>query len=264
MIANVLSIAGTDPSGGAGIQADLKTFSALGAYGMCVVTAVVAQNTHGVRSFQALDADFVGEQIDAVLDDVRVDAIKVGMTANAEIVRVIAHRIDRYELRNIVIDPVMAAKSGDPLLAKDAIEAVRDELVPRATVITPNLPEADLLLGRSLTHSLEEMADRAVELHRLGPDWVLLTGGHLDNAESVDILYGGDTPQHVSAPRIDTKNDHGTGCTLSSAIAALLPHNSVADAVADAKRYLSRALAASQQLQVGSGHGPVHHFYRLW
>jgi hydroxymethylpyrimidine/phosphomethylpyrimidine kinase len=264
VIANVLSIAGTDPSGGASIQADLKTFSALGAYGMCVVTAVVAQNTHGVRSFQALDAAFVGEQIGAVLDDVRVDAIKVGMTANAEIVRVIAQQIDHYELRNIVIDPVMAAKSGDPLLAKDAIEAVRDELVPRATVITPNLPEADLLLDRSPMHSLEEMTDRAVDLHHLGPDWVLLTGGHLDNAESVDILYGGDTLQNVSGPRIDTKNDHGTGCTLSSAIAALLPHKPVAEAVADAKRYLSDALAASQDLQVGSGHGPVHHFYRQW
>ncbi|MBR8049484.1 MULTISPECIES: bifunctional hydroxymethylpyrimidine kinase/phosphomethylpyrimidine kinase [Pseudomonadota] len=264
MIANVLSIAGTDPSGGAGIQADLKTFSALGAYGMSVITAVVAQNTRGVRSFQALDADFVGEQIDAVLDDVRVDAIKIGMVANAEIAQAIVQRIDSYELRNIVVDPVMAAKSGDPLLATNAIAAVRDELVPRATVITPNLPEAGLLLDRSPARSLEAMDDCAAELHRLGPAWVLLTGGHLDSAESVDILYDGDMPQHVSAPRIDTKNDHGTGCTLSSAIAALLPHNSVPDAVAAAKRYLSNALAASQQLQVGGGHGPVHHFYAQW
>ncbi|MGO2136968.1 MULTISPECIES: bifunctional hydroxymethylpyrimidine kinase/phosphomethylpyrimidine kinase [Gammaproteobacteria] len=264
MIANVLSIAGTDPSGGAGIQADLKTFSALGAYGMSVITAVVAQNTRGVRSFKALDADFVGEQIDAVLDDVRVDAIKIGMVANAEIAQVIAHRIDHYKLRNIVVDPVMAAKSSDPLLAADAIATVRDELVPRATVITPNLPEAGLLLDRSPAHSLEAMDGCSAELHRLGPAWVVLTGGHLDSAESVDILYGGDIPQHISAPRISTKNDHGTGCTLSSAIAALLPHSSVPNAVADAKHYLSGALAASEQLQVGGGHGPVHHFYALW
>jgi hydroxymethylpyrimidine/phosphomethylpyrimidine kinase len=146
MIANVLSIAGTDPSGRAGIQADLKTFSALGAYGMSVIAAVVAQNTRGVRSFQALDADFVGEQIDAVLDDVRVDAIKIGMIANAEIAQAIAQRSDYYGLHNVVVDPVMAAKSGDPLPAADAIAVVRDELLPRATVMTPNLPEADLLL----------------------------------------------------------------------------------------------------------------------
>src|SRR5699024_2293158 len=146
MIANILSIAGTDPSGGAGIQADLKTFSALGTYGMAVITAVVAQNTRGVRSFQALDASFVGDQIDAVLDDVRVDAVKIGMVANAEIARTIAERIERYALRNVVVDPVMAAKSGDPLLAPDAVAAVRDGLVPRARVITPNLPEAGLLL----------------------------------------------------------------------------------------------------------------------
>lgn len=264
MIANVLSIAGTDPSGGAGIQADLKTFSALGAYGMSAITAVVAQNTRGVRSFQALHADFVGEQIDAVLDDVRIDAIKIGMIANAEIAQAIAQRIDHYELHNVVVDPVMVAKSGDSLLNADAIVAVRDELVPRATVLTPNLPEAGLLLDCSPARSLEEMDDHATELHRHGPAWVLLTGGHLNSAESVDSLYGGDISQHISAPRVDTNNDHGTGCTLSSAIAALLPHSSVPSAVANAKRYLSNAMAASQLLQVGSGHGPVHHFYAQW
>lgn len=264
MIANVLSIAGTDPTGGAGIHADLKTFSALGTYGMAVVTAVVAQNTRGVQSFQALGADFVGEQIDAVLDDVRVDAVKIGMVANAEIAQTIVERIDRHGLRNVVVDPVMAAKSGDPLLARDAIAVVRDGLVPRASVITPNLPEAGLLLDHAPAGTLDEMETCAGALHKLGPAWVLLTGGHLDSAESVDILCGGDNLEHISAERIDTTNDHGTGCTLSSAIAALLPHKSVPDAVAGAKHYLSAALAASHQLQVGGGHGPVHHFYAQW
>lgn len=264
MIANVLSIAGTDPSGGAGMQADLKTFSALGAYGLGVVTAVVAQNTRGVRSFQALDAGFVGEQIDAVMDDVRVDAVKIGMVANAEIANAIVERLERYRCPHVVVDPVMAAKSGDTLLAGDAVAAVRDGLVPRASVITPNLPEGDLLLEAAPARSLEEMTARAVELHRLGPAWVLLTGGHMDGAESVDILYGGDTPQRFGAQRVETKNDHGTGCTLSSAIAALLPHLAVPAAVDRAKRYLSEALAASTRLQVGGGHGPVHHFYALW
>jgi hydroxymethylpyrimidine/phosphomethylpyrimidine kinase len=264
MIANVLSIAGTDPSGGAGLQADLKTFSALGAYGMAVTTAVVAQNTQGVRGFEALDPGFVGQQLDAVLDDVRVDAVKIGMVANAGIARAITERIDRYKLRQVVLDPVMAAKSGDTLLAEDAIAAVREELVPRATVITPNLPEAGLLLERAPAWSVEEMAELVVDLHRLGPAWVLLKGGHLDGAESVDFLYDGNTPRRLTAPRVDTRNDHGTGCTLSSAIAALLAHQSVPDATAQAKRYLSDALAASETLQVGQGHGPVHHFHALW
>lgn len=265
MVANVLSIAGTDPSGGAGLPADIKTFSALGTYGMGVVTAVVAQNTQGVRGFQPLDPDFVGQQLDAVMDDVRVDAVKIGMVANAGIVRALAERIDRYSISNVVLDPVMAAKSGDTLLAADAITAVREELVPRATIITPNLPEAELLLDCTPAWTHEQMGERAVELHALGPSWVLLKGGHMAGADSVDFLYGAnETPQRLAAPRIDTHNDHGTGCTLSSAIAALLPSLSVPDATARAKHYLSQSLAASSTLNVGHGHGPVHHFHQLW
>lgn len=260
MIANVLSIAGTDPSGGAGIQ----TFSALGSYGMAVVTAVVAQNTCGVRSFESLDAGFVGEQIDAVLDDVRVDAVKIGMVANAAIANIIAEKIERSQLRHIVVDPVMAAKSGDRLLAEDAIDVVRNRLIPAASVTTPNLPEADLLLNSPPARSLKEASARATELYQFGSRWVLLTGGHLDGAESVDILYDGDKTRHIRAQRINTKNDHGTGCTLSSAIAALLPHYSMPVAVEKAKHYLSDALAASGQLHVGRGHGPVHHFHAHW
>lgn len=265
MIANVLTIAGTDPSGGAGIQADIKTFSALGAYAASVVTAVVAQNTQGVRSFLALEPAFVADQIDAVFEDVRIDAVKIGMVANAGIAEVIAGRLRHHGAANIVLDPVMVAKSGHKLLDPDAVAAVRDLLVPLSIVITPNLPEAAVLLGIDAEWTLEEMRKRAAELHRLGPRWVLLKGGHLVGAEdSTDLLYDGQRRIEMSAPRIATKNDHGTGCTLSAAIAALLSSNPVEDSVRLAKSYMHGALAASDQLDVGHGHGPLHHFYRLW
>ena len=264
-IANVLSIAGTDPTGGAGIQADIKTFSALGAYAMSAITAVVAQNTQGVRSFVALDPGFVAEQIDAVFDDVRVDAVKIGMVATEAIAETIAERLRHHGARNIVFDPVMVAKSGDHLLTPDAVAAIRDRLVPLATVITPNLPEAGVLLGVEPAWSLDEMRARAGDLLKLGPRWVLLKGGHLDDAAaSVDLLHGTSGTIELSAPRIRTRNDHGTGCTLSAAIAALLPCHPMEDSVRLAKGYLHGALAASDQLDVGHGHGPLHHFHRLW
>lgn len=265
MIANVMTIAGTDPTGGAGIQADSKTFSALGAYAMSAITAVVAQNTQGVRSFVALEPAFVADQIDAVFDDVRVDAIKIGMVANAAIVHAIADRLAHHRPRFIVFDPVMVAKSGHHLLLPDAIEAIRDRLVPLSTVITPNLPEASVLLQQTPEWTLDAMRAHAPELLTLGARWVLLKGGHLEGtAESTDLLCGAEGMRELRAPRIATKNSHGTGCTLSAAIAALLPHHPMEDAVRRAKVYLQGALAASDQLQVGKGHGPLHHFHDLW
>src|SRR5690242_1850182 len=264
MIANVLSIAGSDPSGGAGIQADLKTFAALGAYGMAVIAALTAQNTQGVRSFQAVDANFVAEQIDAIFADVRVDAVKIGMVATAEIATAIADRLRRHGARNVVLDPVMVAKSGHHLLQADAIAALRDTLVPLAQVVTPNLPEAGVLLGRAEPSSLAEMQQAVRALFGLGPKWVLLKGGHLSGEDSTDLLFDGTTVTELPARRIATQNTHGTGCTLSSAIAALLPRFDMVEAVRRAKAYLTDAIAASAQLSVGSGHGPVHHFHAIW
>lgn len=265
MIANVLTIAGTDPSGGAGIQADIKTFSALGAYACSAVTAVVAQNTQGVRSFLALEPQFVADQIDAVFDDIRIDAVKIGMIANAGIAEAVADRLRHHGAKNIVLDPVMVAKSGHALLAPEAVAAVRGLLAPLATVITPNLPEAAVLLGRADSWTAEAMAAALPDLLALGPDWVLLKGGHLpDSAESTDLLAGPGGVTRFPAPRIATANGHGTGCTLSSAIAALLPSLGMVEAVGAAKAYLHAALAESGRLDVGRGSGPVHHFHALW
>lgn len=264
-IANVLSIAGTDPIGGAGIQADIKTFSALGAYGMAVITAVVAQNTQGVRSITALDPSFVGEQIDAVFEDVRVDAVKIGMVATAAIAETIAARLRHHGAKKIVLDPVLAATSRHGLLEQGALQAVREILLPICTLVTPNLPEAARLLAARPAWSLEEMRARVVELHALGPEWVLLKGGHLEGVtECVDVLFGGRGVVELSAPRIVTKNGRGTGCALSSGIAAFLPRLPVEDSVRAAKDFLSRALAASDALDVGHGSGPLHHFHALW
>lgn len=276
-IPHILSIAGTDPTGGAGIQADLKAFSAHGTYGMSVITAVVAQNTRGVRSFKALDPEFVFDQLAAVFEDVRVDAVKIGMVANAAITHAIARALDQYAACPVVLDPVMVAKSGHHLLDESAVKAVLDELVPRSTIITPNLPEASVLLGlKKDIESLEEMRARVADLHAMGSDWVLLKGGHLPSDESVDILHGEFTHE-FTAPRINTKNTHGTGCTLSASIAALLPASGraagqapgagsmdVVTSVRTAKEYLTEALRHADELTVGSGHGPVHHFHALW
>ncbi|AHI18709.1 phosphomethylpyrimidine kinase [Corynebacterium casei LMG S-19264] len=264
MIPNVLTIAGTDPTGGAGIQADLKAFSANGAYGMSVVTAVVAQNTRGVGSIVAMEPEFVAEQIAAVFEDVRVDAVKIGMVANADIADAIRQSLDTYAQCPVVLDPVMVAKSGDHLMQQDDVEAIRERLVPRATLITPNLPEASVLLDRDVEmSSLEEMHASLEELRALGSQWVLLKGGHLGGEESIDILTGHETVE-LTAPRVDTINDHGTGCTLSAAIAALLPRHGYIDAVRQAKKYLTAALRHADELDVGAGHGPVHHFHALW
>jgi hydroxymethylpyrimidine/phosphomethylpyrimidine kinase len=264
MIANVLSIAGSDPSGGAGIQADLKTFSALGAYGMSVVTALTAQNTRGVRSFQVVDPAFVADQIDAIFEDVRVDAVKIGMVATAEVAAVIAERLRRHAARNVVLDPVMVAKSGDRLLQDDAVAAIRDLLVPLAQIITPNLPEAAVLIAGAIPASLADMRQTMRDLYRLGSHFVLLKGGHLAGDDSTDLLFDGVTMTELPAHRIVTRNTHGTGCTLSAAIAALLPRLDMVEAARQAKAYLTAALVASDRLTVGGGHGPVHHFHALW
>src|SRR5690242_6177935 len=263
MIANVLSIAGSDPSGGAGIQADLKTFSARGAYGRAGIAALTAQTAQGVRSFQAVDANFVAEQIDAIFADVRVDAVKIGMVATAEIATAVADRLRHHGARNIVLDPVMVAKSGHHLLRDDAVAALRDTLVPIARVITPNLPEAGVLIGEPTPATHEDMRRVVRELRRLGPEWVLLKGGHLTGDDSTDLLFDGRTTTELPGRRIDTRNTHGTGCTLSAAIAALLPRFEMVEAVRRAKVYLTDAIAASDRLTVGSGHGPVHHFHAL-
>ena len=273
-IPNVLTIAGTDPSGGAGIQADLKTFSALGVYGMSVVTALVAQNTQGVERILDVPADFVGAQIDTLFSDVRVDAVKIGMVNTADVALVIAERLRRFEPKLVALDPVMAAKSGDALLAPEAAAVVRDKLVPLATVITPNLPEAGMLIGGAAPRTVEEMREALHPLHRLGPGWVLLKGGHLEGASSIDLLFDGETVTEMSAERVPTDNCHGTGCTLSAALTALGARAAVTapagreaslvEAARGAKDYLTGALLHGGELEVGRGHGPTHHFYGLW
>ena len=218
---SVLAIAGSDPSGGAGIQADLKTYAALGVYGMAAITALTAQNTVGVTGVHAVPPEFVALQIDAVVSDIPPDAVKTGMLASAEIVRMVAEKAREHGLRNLVVDPVMVAKSGDSLLAEDAVRAVRDELVPLATVVTPNLPEAAALLGRPVD-SLEVMREAARAIHALGAANVVIKGGHLEGETLTDILFDGERLHEFSGPRVQTRNTHGTGCTFSSAIAVYL------------------------------------------
>jgi hydroxymethylpyrimidine/phosphomethylpyrimidine kinase len=260
----VLTIAGTDPIGGAGIQADLKTFSALRVYGLSVITAVVAQNTHGVRSWRALDPAFVAEQIDAVFDDVAVDAVKIGMVATAGIAEAVAEGLRHHGAAPVVLDPVVAAQRGDALARADAVAALRDTLAPLATLITPNLPEAGLLLDENAPRSAAQMRSAADRLQSRWSGWVLLKGGHLPGARTVDVLRGPGCAAEFAMPRIDTRNDHGTGCTLSAAIAALLPSHPMETAVRRARAYLASALTEGRHFDVGSGRGPVHHLHGLW
>ena len=260
-----VTIAGSDPSGGAGIQADLKTFSALNVYGASVITSLTAQNTRGVFGVHTVPADFVEAQLDAVFSDLIVDAVKIGMVSEPEIVEVIADCLDRYEMQRVVVDPVMVATSGDRLISEEAIEAVRDILLPRAAIITPNLAEAAELLGTAMAQSEQEMADQAQRLFDYGPGAVLIKGGHGEGDESADILFDGSEALLVSAPRIETYNTHGTGCTLSSAIAAALAQEfTLPRAVAYAKNYITEAIRHADELTIGAGAGPVHHFHAVW
>jgi hydroxymethylpyrimidine/phosphomethylpyrimidine kinase len=259
-----LTIAGSDSSGGAGIQADLKTFSAFGVYGAAVVTALTAQNTRGVFGVEPVAPGFVGAQIEAVLSDLDVGAVKTGMLATAGIVEAVAGRLGSAARRPIVVDPVMVATSGDALLAPDAVEAVKRELVPLATLLTPNLPEAARLLGAKIAADEAEAMAQAKALRFLGCGAVLLKGGHGSGATAVDILCDGAGLERFERPRIDTRNTHGTGCTLSAAIAALLAQGvGLREAVGRAKTYVWQALEAGRELGVGRGNGPVDHLYAI-
>ena len=266
MIANVLSIAGSDPSGGAGIQADIKAISANGAYAMTALTALTVQNTQGVRAVSLMDPGFVAEQIAAIFDDIRVDAVKIGMLGNAGIVRAVAEALERCDAP-IVLDTVMVAKSGDRLLQKDAVQALCAHLLPRATVITPNLPEAADLLGEDEVADEDGMASQADALRALGVRAVLLKGGHLRGDLSRDLLLDGAAEVWLDGPRIPTRHTHGTGCSLSSALAAnLAKAMPLPQAAKRAKAYVAGAIRSSAQLGVGSGdgHGPIHHFHGMW
>ena len=265
MIANVLSIAGSDPSGGAGIQADLKTFSALGCYGMAVITALTAQNTQGVTGVHVPDAAFIAQQIDAIFADVRVDAVKIGMLGSPEIVQAVAGALARHKPQHIVLDPVLVATSGHSLGAPGVVEAMREKLFPIATLITPNLPEAARLAEVDMPADEAGLEHLARVLAGQGARAVLVKGGHLSGETAQDVLFTEGRVSHFSAPRVKTKNTHGTGCTLSSAIAAHLAKGfGLEQAVQKAKDYLTQALRAADALDVGQGHGPVHHFAGLW
>ena len=260
-----LTIAGSDSSGGAGIQADLKTFSALGVYGASVITALTAQNTKGVRAILDAEPGFIADQIDAVFEDLDVRAVKIGMLSRPAVIEAVAVALQRYGARQIVLDPVMVAKSGDALLQPEAVASLRDRLLPLATLITPNLPETAVLLDAPAPADTDAMIAAAESLLRLGPRAVLVKGGHLDGSDSVDVFHDGDAPRRFAARRVTTENTHGTGCTLSSAIAAHLALGKPLDeSVAAAKDYLTGAIAAADRLGVGGGRGPVHHFHRLW
>ncbi|MEM9247795.1 MAG: bifunctional hydroxymethylpyrimidine kinase/phosphomethylpyrimidine kinase [Pseudomonadota bacterium] len=264
MIATALSIAGSDPSGGAGIQADLKAFSARGVYGMAALTALTAQNTTGVAGVHTVPAEFVASQIAEVLVDVRMNAVKVGMIANAEIARAVGGALAAVTCP-IVVDPVMVAKGGAPLLEPSAVDAVREALLPRATLLTPNLPEAAHLLGAPVAENRDQIAVQAAALLALGPRAVLVKGGHLTGDDSPDLLMTRSGANWIDAPRIETANTHGTGCSLSSGIAAELAKGAeLTDAVRTAKAWLSGAIVAADTLDIGQGHGPVHHFHALW
>ena len=269
---NALSIAGIDPSGGAGIFADLKAFSALGVYGTGVVAALTAQNTRGVSGVHGVPPPFVRLQIDTLFADVRIDAAKIGMLGTADIAVAVAEGlavpVSAGRLPHVVVDPVMVAKSGDTLLGRDAIATLIEAVLPLATVLTPNLPEAGVLLNARAADTVKEMQRMAERLRRLlrddGRRFVLLKGGHL-SGDATDLLFDGDRMIELTAPRIGTRNTHGTGCTLSAAIAALLARGvEPVAAVRQAKQYLTEALRQADRLQVGSGHGPVHHFHAWW
>jgi hydroxymethylpyrimidine/phosphomethylpyrimidine kinase len=260
-----LTIAGSDSSGGAGIQADLKTFAAFGVYGASVITALTAQNTRGVTGIHLVPADFVTAQIDAVFSDLAVKAVKIGMVAQVATIDAIVAGLTRWSPKHIVLDPVMVATSGDRLLATDAVEALRTKLIPRASLITPNLPEAAALLDEPVALSEAAIESQGKRLLAMGCQAVLIKGGHGQGTESIDYLIGGNGIIALAAPRIATRNTHGTGCSLSSAIAAgLAKGEDMETAVRNAKVWVSAAIAAADRLDVGHGNGPIHHFYGFY
>jgi hydroxymethylpyrimidine/phosphomethylpyrimidine kinase len=259
-----LTIAGSDPSGGAGIQADLKTFSAFGVYGASVITALTAQNTVGVTGAMTVPAPFIAEQFNAVASDLAIDAVKTGMLGDSATVHIVADLLRAAKLKAVVVDPVMVATSGDRLLDVHAVQAVRDVLIPLATIITPNIPEAAALLQTSSAMSVRDMVDQGRRLLHFGCGAVLLKGGHGDGDQAVDVLVTGSGAFEFADPRIVSNNTHGTGCTLAAAITAGLAQGiELADAVGRAKAFVWQAIASSAQWQVGKGHGPVDHLFNV-
>lgn len=259
MIKNILSIAGSDPSGGAGIQADLKTISALGGYGMAAMTALTAQNTQGVSGVHMPPADFLRAQLKAVFEDVDVHAVKIGMAGNVDTINVIVEMLKQYKPQRIVLDPVMVATSGDVLLEDKAINALKNNLIPLADLLTPNIPEAEILCGVTAQKESDKLSDA---LMCLGAKAVFLKGGHGDGEESNDLFLSADERETMTAPRIETMNTHGTGCSLSSAIATYLAQGDIPlEACRKAKAYVHKAIARADDLGVGQGNGPINHFY---
>ncbi len=262
----VLSIAGSDSGGGAGIQADIKTISACGCYATTAVTAITVQNTLGVSSVYTLPPEAVSGQISAVLDDIGTDAVKIGMLHSSEVIRVVKEALRQYNITNIVLDPVMVATSGDKLLQDEAVDTLKKELIPVARVITPNIPEAEILLGKKI-HSQDEMVSMAEELAGITNVSVLLKAGHLSEKEIIDVFYNIENKSILTlkSKRVITKNTHGTGCSLSSALASFIAHGlSLNDAVRRAKEYIDNAILQGAAYKTGKGHGPVHHFYKYW
>jgi len=260
-----VTIAGSDSGGGAGIQADLKTFSALGVYGASVVTALTAQNTLGVQGIHDVPPAFVAAQIDSVFSDLAVDAVKIGMLSRPDVIVAVADGLDRHRAERVVLDPVMVATSGDRLLRPEAIATLKGRLLPRALLVTPNLPEAAAILDEPVAADEEGMRAQGERILALGPRAVLVKGGHAGGAESVDVFVDASGVRRLASPRVATRNTHGTGCTLSSAVAAGLARGlGLHEAVGRAKDYVSAAIPASETLTIGHGAGPVHHFHALW
>jgi hydroxymethylpyrimidine/phosphomethylpyrimidine kinase len=265
MTAIAVTIAGSDSSGGAGIQADLKTFSALGVYGASILTAITAQNTQGVTAIHDVPPHVIAAQIDAVFSDLAVNAVKIGMLSVPLAIGAVAAGLDRWRQTHVVLDPVMVASSGDRLLAPDAVALIKRDLIPRALIVTPNLHEAAALTGLPVAQNESEMRAQADALIAIGAKAVLIKGGHAQSVQAVDLLVTPAAAARFSAEKIDTPNTHGTGCTLSAAIAAGLAKGApLAEAVADAKAYVTAAIAAADELAVGRGPGPVHHFHAWW
>ncbi len=260
-----LTIAGSDSSGGAGIQADLKTFAALGVYGASVITALTAQNTTGVRGIHEVPADFVTAQIDAVFADLDIRSVKIGMVAQRNTIEAIVAALARWSPEHVVLDPVMVATSGDRLLAADAVEALRSRLIPRSSIVTPNLPEAAALLGEPVAEGEAAIVSQGRRLMAMGCGAVLIKGGHGQGTESVDHFFDADRSIALAGPRLATRNTHGTGCSLSAAIAAgLAKGQDIGTAVQAAKVWISEAIAQADRLNVGQGNGPLHHFYGFY
>lgn len=256
----VLTIAGSDSGGGAGIQADLKTFAALGVYGTSAITAITAQNTTSIQGILEIPSDFVGRQIDCVMEDIGADAWKTGMLANEDIVNIVSKKAKQYKIKYLILDPVMVSKNGNLLLGKNTLKTLIKKLLPLSFVITPNLDEAEAITGKSIK-TIEDMRKAAIKIYKMGPKNVVIKGGHLPkNFDAIDILYNGHEFKEFKSERIKTKNDHGTGCTFAAAIAAFLAKgHSIEESIANAKSYITSALKSARKWDIGKGHGPLNH-----